>query len=197
MWKTVTVQWFCRCTVQWSCSCTVQWFCSCTVQWSCSCTVQWSYSCTVHQVLFVATVDISNLRSVIVTDNFRRFPQLLQSKVYQRFFHPVYQFVFHKSYLAYLVMFYNNVAVSSSAWIVSNYRTIINEWIAEKGYGSGQGLIWVTVTVFTCLSGENHENYVTITGMRSEIWTWNLQTRSRCGTATFDAYEYILWYDAV
>jgi len=82
-------------------------------------------------------------------------------------------------------MFYNDVAVSSSAYIVSNNRTIINKWIAEEGYGGGRGLIWGTITVFTRLTGETHENRVTITGMQSEILTWNLQTRSKCRTATF------------
>lgn len=71
-------------------------------------------------------------------------------------------------------MFYSDVAVSSSAYIVSNNRTVINEWIAEEGYGGGRGLIWGTITVFACSTGETHENRVAITGMQSEIWTWNL-----------------------
>ena len=62
-------------------------------------------------------------------------------------------------------MFYNDVAVSRAAYIVSNDTTIINQRIAEKGYGGGRGLIWSTVTVFTCLTGETRGNRVTITGM--------------------------------
>ena len=75
-------------------------------------------------------VDISNLRSVILTENFCIFPQLLQNKVYHSYFHPVYQSAFYKSYLAYfsyLFVFYNDVTVSSLAYIVSHDRTIINE----------------------------------------------------------------------
>jgi len=82
-------------------------------------------------------------------------------------------------------MLYSDVAVRSSVYVVLNDRTIINEWIGEEGYGGGRGLIWGTITVFTCLTGETHENRVTVTGMQSEIWTWNLQTRIKCGAATF------------
>lgn len=154
--------------------------------------VKWFWNCTSRCIcchssfkLHDLRVGISNLRSVILTENFRRLTQLLQNKLYRSFFHPVYQFVFYKSYLAYLFMFYNDVADSISAYVVSSDRTIINEWIAEEGYGGGRGLIWGTITVFTCLTGETHEYHVTMTGMESEIWTWNLQTRSKCGTATF------------
>jgi len=143
-----------------------------------SLTLKWSWnftSCICCNSCFKLQdlcVDISNLKSLILTENFRSFPQLLQNKVYHSLFHPVYQFAFYKSYLAYLTylfVFYNDVTFSSSAHIVSYDRAIINEWIAEEGYGGGRDFIWGTITIFTCLTRETHENHVTIIVRHSEI----------------------------
>jgi hypothetical protein len=167
-----------------------------------SLTVKWSWNCTsccicCHSCFKLQDlrVDISNLRSVILTENLRRFPQLLQNKVYHSFFHSAYQFIFYKSYLAYLAylfMFYSDVAVSSSAYFVSNDRTIINEWIMEEGYGGGRGLIWCTITVFTFLTGVTHENRFTMTSMQSEIWASDTEQVWYC-----DFCAYMLRCDAV